>query len=332
MNFSTLKLEKNVSRPDILFDIVTVPETSKAFVASSDFKIHELDLSQQKPDLRSFEGHGSYATSLALKGEHLASGGYDGKVILWNTTTGNKVKSIDAHKKWIRRMTLSPDGKILASVADDMALRLWSFPEGKLIREMVGEHTPLTPHHFQSMLYACAFNPDGSMISSVDKTGHIVVWDVRTGKKIASMEAPIMYTWDPTARRHSIGGPRSIAFSPNSKFLAVGGTGKIGNIDHLEANGRIEVFEWQKNEKSREFVVDKHKGLVECLEFHPDGNLLLGAGGAGEGFLCFVDLKENKLVHQEKSPMNIHGIATSSKMTTIFAAGHHRVLQFKLDA
>ena len=36
-------------------------------------------------------------------------------------------------------------------------------------------------------------------------------------------------------------------------MLAVGGIGKIGNIDHLEGKARVEVFDWQKGERTHEF-------------------------------------------------------------------------------
>ena len=330
MNYTSYKVDKNLSRQDILFAVARIPNSSKAYVAGSDLKIHEIDFANSKPDLRSFPAHSSYITALVLKDDTLVSGGYDGKLSWWKASTGEKIKTLDAHKRWIRQAALSSDGKLFASVADDMALRIWDIKDAKMVREMTGEHKPLTPNDFQSMLYACAFNSDGKLVATADKTGHIVVWETHTGKKVASMEAPIMYTWDPNARRHSIGGPRSLAFSPDSKLLAVGGTGKIGNIDHLEANGRIEVFNWEKSERIHEFVTDKSKGLVEHLEFHPEGNILLGAGGAGEGFLAFIDLKEKKVAHQEKAAMNIHAIASTDGMKSLLAVGHHKVLHFKM--
>jgi WD40 repeat protein len=178
------------------------------------------------------------------------------------------------------------------------------------------------------MLYACAFSADGKHLATADKTGHVVIWEAATGKKVNTFEVPVMYTWDPNARRHSIGGPRSLAFSPDGTLVAIGGTGKIGNIDHLEADGRVEIFRWQKAEKLHEFVTDGKKGLVEHLEFHPNGEIVLAAGGAGEGFLSFIDLKQKKIVHQEKVPMNVHAVATTDGMKSILAVGHQRVVRF----
>ena len=45
---------------------------------------------------------------------------------------------------------------------------------------------------------------------------------------------------------------RSVAFSADGRLLAIGGTGQIGNIDHLEALARIEVFDWQANQRTIE--------------------------------------------------------------------------------
>jgi len=330
MNFTSIKTAKNHGRQDILFGVARIPNTNKAYVGGSNFKIHEVDFDQAKPELREFGGHSSYITSLLLADGALVSAGYDGKMIWWKPATGEKIRSVDAHKKWIRRIILSPDGKTIASVADDMAVRLWT-TEGKLIREMTNEHKPLTPTNFQSMLYASAFSPDGKFLATADKIGHIVVWETASGKKVATMEAPIMYTWDPTARRHSIGGIRSVAFSPDGKSLAVGGTGKIGNIDHLEANARIEVFLWEKAERTAELVSDKHKGLVEHLEYHPKEGWLLGAGGAGEGFLLFADTKEKKFLHQEKVPMNVHALASGNALKSLMVVGHQRMVLFQME-
>lgn len=328
MNVTSVKVEKSVGRPDILFGVARVPDTGRAYVAGSDFKIHEIDIDAPKPEVRTFPGHDTYVTTLVLVGDLIITGGYDGKLVWTQASTGNRVREVVGHTRAVRRVVASPDGKTVVSVADDMAVRFWNVSNGRMEREITGEHTPLTPQGFRSMLYACAFTADGKHLATADKTGHVVVWDVATGRKANTFEVPVMYTWDPNARRHSIGGPRSLAFSPDGTLIAIGGTGKIGNIDHLEADGRVEVFRWQKAEKVHEFVTEGKKGLVEHLEFHPNGDIVLAAGGAGEGFLSFIDLKQKKIVHQEKVPMNVHAVATTGGMKSILAVGHQRVVRF----
>src|SRR5262249_10865294 len=159
-------------------------------------------------------------------------------------------------------------------------------------------------HHFPSMLFTCAFTPDGRHVATADKVGHIVVWDVASGQSVARLEAPVMYTWDPVQRRHSIGGVRAPAVSTEGPTVAPGGIGKIGNIDHLEGLARVEVFDWRKGERTHEFPGEKTKGLVERLEFHPQEEWLLAAGGANDGFLMFLDLKAKSILSAEKAPMH----------------------------
>jgi WD40 repeat protein len=180
------------------------------------------------------------------------------------------------------------------------------------------------------MLFACAFAPDGKHLATADKVGHIVVWDVAGGKPVKTLEAPGMYTWDPTARIHSIGGIRSVAFSPDGKALAVGGIGKIGNIDHLDGKARVEVFDWKAGKRTHLIEGTKFKGLVEQLRFHPRGDWLLCAGGSNDGFLFFVDLPKNRVRRQEKVPMHVHDVALDEQAETLYVAGHGRVLVYEM--
>ena len=326
----TLKQVKDFSRPAAVFAVAAVPGTDRAFLGGQDFKVYEADFATAKFEPKELPiPHGSYVTGVALAGTTLVSGGYDGKLVWWDTAANKVLQTVEAHTKWIRRVVASPDGKLVASVGDDMVCRLWAVPTGKPVRELRG-HQEKTPTHFGSMLYAVAFSPDGTLLATGDKVGHVVVWDVATGKELASVEAPVMYTWDPVQRMHSIGGVRSVAFSPDGKQLAVGGTGKIGNIDHLEAKARIEVFDWKAGKQTAEFTSDKHTGIVNRLQWAADGSWLLGAGGAGEGFLIFLDGATKKPLRQEKVPMHVHDFALSADATTITSVGHNKVTIHKL--
>ena len=305
------------------------PSTGQLYLGGSTFKVCSVDPTAAKFELQEIGSHESYVTGLALAGKALVSGSYDGKLVWWDADKKEKLRSVEAHAKWIRHVTSTKDGKYVASVADDMVCKVWEADTGKLIHELRG-HKEKTPTHYPSMLYTCSFSADGKLLATADKVGHIVVWDAATGKQLTTMEAPGLYTWDPRQRIHSIGGIRGLAFSPDGKSVAVGGIGAIGNIDHLDGPARVEVFDWQSGKRTHEFAKTKFKGIVNKLAFHPKGDFLIAAGGAADGMLFFMDLKKNKLVKEEKVKMHVHAIAVNDECDTLYAAGHGALAVYEM--
>lgn len=330
-DFTKLKVVKDVGRQDVLFGLGRMPNSARVFVGSSDFKLYDVDLSVAKPELKQVGEHQSYVMgAAAAAGNVVVSGGYDCRLSWWDAATYKPIRSAEAHAKRIRAVVASPDGKLVASIADDMLCKLWDAATGKLVRELKG-HEPLTPHHFPSMLYAVGFSNDGKLLATGDKTGRVCVWNVADGKQLAVLDASGNYTWDPTARRHSIGGVRSIAFSPDGKTLAVGGTGKIGNIDHLEAPGRLETFDWRSGKSQLVVSLDgKHKGLIEQMAWSRDGKWLALAGGATAGFVAFFDAASGKIAFQDAAPMHVHGLAMAEDDATLYASGHGKLVVWSL--
>jgi WD40 repeat protein len=318
-------------RPGIVFALARVPGSGRCFLGGSDFKVYEADLDEEKPDFKELGAHTSYVTGVAVAGSAVVSGGYDGRLIWWDAEKRAQIRSVEAHAKWIRGVAATRDGKLVASVADDMVCRLWDAGDGKLLHELRG-HAAETPHHFPSMLHAVAVAPDGRHVATADKVGHVVVWDIATSKQVSTLEAPGMYTWDPTARRHSIGGVRSLAFSPDGSRLAVGGIGKCGNIDGLTGLARVEVFDWHKGERAWEFPGDQFKGLVEALAYHPGGDWLLAAGGANDGLLMAFDPKAGTVLRQEKVGTHVYAAALSDAADRLYLAGFGKVLVYEAKA
>jgi WD40 repeat protein len=328
LNPEKLKLAKDLSLKAIAFSVARVPNSSRIYLACSDFKVYEAGYAAAKFEPKELYAHGSYVNGVALAGKTLVSGGSDCKLTWYDTEAGKVIRSDEAHAKWIRKVRASGDGKIVASVADDMICKLWDAGSGKLLHELRG-HAEKTPNGFGSMLFNCAFSADGKQIATADKIGKAIVWDVASGKKVTEVEAPIMYTWDPVQRLHSIGGMRSVAFSPDGKTLAVGGTGKIGNIDHLEAKARIELFDISTSKRLAEYTSDK-QGLANYLEFTSDGKWLLVAGGAGEGFLAILDSAAKKAIKSEKAPMHVHDVVTGENAETLIAVGHNKIAVYEM--
>jgi len=328
-----LKMTKEISRRDILFSMVRIPNSERLQVGSSDFKLYGFDLShEQNEPISEGLAHESYVTGVARTADFLVTSSYDRRLVWWNMESGNPLRTIEnAHQRFIRDVQASPDGKWIVSVGDDMIARVWEAASGRLLHELHG-HSIETPHHYPSMLYACAISPDGQHIATVDRIGTILVWRSDDGQQVAKLEASEMYTWDPKQRRHSIGGIRSVAFSPDGLRLAVGGMGKVGNIDHLEGKARVEIFAWREGERTHAYGDNSFKGLVESLAFHPNGDWLVAAGGDNSGFLMFFDLADStKAFRDEKAPMHVHSIKVNEAGDAIYAVGHGKIAKWTVS-
>ncbi len=320
---------------DILFAIARVGGSERRVVGSSDFQVYEVEEVDGKLERKPFEGdaHQSYVTSLAIAGNFLVSGSYDGRLIWWDLAERKAVRAIAAHERWIRRVIAAPDGQRVVSVADDMQCKIWDAVRGDAIRTC-SDHAAETPHHFPSMLYATAISPDGRWLATGDKVGHVAIWDMATGEKVGVVEAPGMYTWDPRQRIHSIGGIRSLAFSPDGEQLAVGGIGEIGNIDHLGGPSRVEIFAWRSAERLHVISDDKFKGLVEQIVWRPQGEQmhLLCVGGDHKGFLSLWNAASGELVQQTGTDGHIHALACDATTTILDIACHQRLERWEIAA
>jgi len=326
---SKCKKLREIGRKQILFAAAWQPGSTRIFAGGSDFLIHDIDVAEKKPEPRTFSGHESYVSSCVWLDNVVVSGSFDGRLIWWDVERGEAIRSVNAHEKWVRQIARSPDGEFIATVSDDMVCRLWRAKDGAQVRELRG-HEKITPNHFPSMLYAVAFSHDGKHLATADRTGKTVVWETKTGKNAAVIQTPEMYTWDARARIHAIGGVRSLAFHPKTNHLAIGGMGKVGNIDHLGGVARVEVFDWQANNRKLEFADGSYKGLVECLKYSDDGKWLLAAGGDNSGFMQFIDTETGKAIKQEKAPMHIHDVVLQDEQKQLVAVGHNKIALYSL--
>lgn len=323
---SSVKVASSFQLPGIGFCVAAGAKPADVYFGCSDFTVYRMDTSSEKVEAAAVSEthHESYVTGLVRSGNHLISGSYDTSLIWWNAESGQLIRRVEqAHARWIRKLAINPAGTVVASVADDMKTCQWDVETGKKISEWAG-YSETTPHGYPSMLYTVTYSADGKWLATGDRTGRVLVRDTATGDTAATLETPIMYTWDPKARRHSIGGVRSLAFSHDSLRLAVGGIGTIGNIDHLGGPARIEVFNWQDNERVLEISDETHKGLVEQLQFAADDSYVIAAGGDNSGFVSLFSAKDGKVLAQDKAPMHVHDFALDPETSTIRCVGFEK--------
>jgi WD40 repeat protein len=324
-----LRVVREITRPDVLFSVARMPSSGSFLVATSAGKVFELATSRRLQGVQELADHGRYVTSVRLAGTMAVSGGYDGRLIWYDVQERRVVRTLAAHGRWIRQIAVSPDGSKLASVADDMVCRIWDSANGTLLRELRG-HRERTPQHFVSMLYACAFSVDGTRLATGDRVGHVVVWDVESGRDLAAIEAPTLYTWDGVQRIRSMGGVRALAFSPDGNHLAVGGVGQINNVDSLAGPSRVEVFDWQRGGRVLEFT--GASGIVNRLHYEPQGQWLCAIGGGSNGLVMFYDTRSRTMLHQGNVSMHVYDATFNEDCTTLIAVGYRKAVVMDLRA
>jgi WD40 repeat protein len=316
-----LRITREVSLLGEFRSVVRDSESGDLFVGNNIGKIYRVDLTRatEDPYPRVIEAHISYVSSLVLAGDCLISSGSDHRLVWWDRRTHDKVREVGGHPRWIRQTAVSADGAFLATVCDDMIARVFDAHTGKLIHELSREHEILNPYDLRSKLYCCAFSPDGKHVAAGGQAGRIVVWNVASGKKVIAIDAPHFCTWDTNG--HTYGGIRSIDFSPDGKLLAAGGNqaGDTSNVGGSKS--MIQIYDWNAGEQTHDFRVGGNY-FYERVRFHPGGEWLVGAAGAGtDSKIVFFDLEKKEVAHEKASGMLTFDLELEPGSDAVYAVG-----------
>jgi WD40 repeat protein/DNA replication protein DnaC len=125
-----------------------------------------------------FHGHTDHATSLAWNhdGSQVASGSYDGKVLIWDAKTGELVLSLDGNRYEVSFIKWNHDSSQLISVSCDTIV-IWDCVTGELVKSFNRKY-----------VRSVAWNNTGSKFVSGSEDMMVDIWDVATGSLLITLK------------------------------------------------------------------------------------------------------------------------------------------------
>lgn len=148
---------------------------------------------------------------------------------IWDGRTGRLSATLTAHTRWIRALSLSPDGDVLASGDESKTIHLWDVKSGTRLA------TFKVP---TGGIYALAFSPNGNLLASGHADGTIRLWDA-TKTEERWWDAIGQYMPSLILNGHKAKVTR-LAFSPDGKTLISGSRdGTLRGWDTLSGSQRF---------------------------------------------------------------------------------------------
>ncbi len=181
------------------------------------------------------------------RGESLFFGSSDAKVRLWHIEKRpDPLSHLSSHDKEVWALAYTPDGRTLASAADDHTIKLWN-PHDGILRNTLTGHL--------SLVSSLAVSPDGKTLASGSFDRTVRLWDLPSGRARVVLSGH-------TER------VRGVAFSPDGQLLAAS-----------SSDGTIRIWD-SKGGRKLTTLRGPGDGLHD-LAFDHDGSRLVSACNSG---------------------------------------------------
>jgi WD40 repeat protein len=245
-------------RPDILYARSLILFTLVVFALLADSA-----RAQHKPKIELVpnipHNHHVNAVAFSPDGIRVLSGSADRTLKLWDTATGQLLRTFEGHLEPISSVAFSPDGARVLSGSWDKTLKLWDAATGQLLHTFEGHSQKVT---------SVAFSPDGDLLVSGSNDNTVKLWNVATGNVLRTFEGHSMQV-------------KSVAFSSKGDRVLSGSEDKTVKLWDPATGQLLHTFEAQS-------------ASINAVAFSPDGGRVLAGGD--EATLLLWDSRNGQLL------------------------------------
>lgn len=240
---------------------------NKTLVFNTLSTIHVKDVDTGK-EIRQIKGFfGTNQIVFAPDGQTIAIKGRDQSVRLYETKTGNLLRTIGEVPANARNFVTSSNGAPRTDVvytSDSKTLILGGHQVPRFFEVASGKETTRPGGGHGGAVSALTISADGSTIVSRGAEGAFRAWDVRTRKEVRQFAEST--------------GTSSVAFSPDGKLVALGHND--GTIRLLDVADGKEKSQWKA-----------HEGTIASIVFTANGKSI-ATRGAYDGTLNLFDVEK----------------------------------------
>jgi WD40 repeat protein len=147
-----------------------------------------------------------YTAAASPDGKTVALAGLDGRIHLYDLTTGKRQNVLEGHAEAVYSLAFSPDGGTLVSGSIDQTVRCWQTATGEQSACLDGQH---------GAVYQVEFSADGRRLVSAGTDGEVIVWDAGNGRVLHRHRFPgktLCAAFTPDGRHIAAGSERSACY------------------------------------------------------------------------------------------------------------------------
>jgi dipeptidyl aminopeptidase/acylaminoacyl peptidase len=211
---------------------------------------------------RPAQRHTALITDLAWASHgqmQVVSGGNDKRAIVWNTTNYQAQTIFTTHTTALEAVAWSADGTTVASASQGGVARVWRAATGQELHGLylLDNGVPMN---------AAAFAPTGTLLAVGGNDGKVRLWNGITCQQQGNGQFGLQCMDAPQLLSVSTNGVRTLAWSLDGRFLAVGTLDGVLSI-------------WERGQYQKPLLSMSLKTIVHSINWSPDGKYLASAAG-----------------------------------------------------